>query len=108
MLIVPENHVNSITKKCEYASYQDGFVEVLVRWMSYQCSICGKTVLPKITKTDTSWDLSIYSCNPCWGPGGRYKLYNVCEECFNKEREEMENAIYRAYASGYADILSGT
>lgn len=87
---------------------QDEFVEVLVRWMSYRCSICGKTILPKRTKTDTGWDLSIDAYSPCWGPGGKYKLDHVCKECSDKEREERENAIYRAYAASYADMLSGT
>lgn len=108
MLIVSENYVNSITKKCEYAPCQDKFVEALVRWMSYQCSICGKTVIPKRTKIDTGWDLSIDAYSPCRGAGGKYKLDHVCKECSDKEREARENAIYRAYAASHADILSGT
>lgn len=105
---MPENNVDSIIEKCKYASYRDELVETVIRGMSFRCSICGKTVLPKMTKIDTGWDLHIHSCTLRWGPGNIYTLHNVCKECFDKEREEMENVIYRAYASGYADILSGT
>ena len=103
-----ENNAGSITEKCKYASCRDELVETVARRMSFRCSICGKTVPPKRVKTDTGWDLHIHVCTLRWGSGNIYTLHNVCKECFDKEREERENVIYRAYASGYADILSGT